>query len=221
MTKHAIAVQLGTWDMVISKRLAENGYATEGRSAANRTRLARAGTEERQRITKAAHDAVRGMKRSHGDLVSRAVGKERNAKPGSIAEAELARLLSERGIDFVAQKAVDKYNLDFALGNVAVEVNGRSRKPTYHASITERTKYLLDLGWNIVFVWAGANYPVLPGAADYVASYHEQAGSDPSMRGQYRVIRRDGKLLASGCADDDEFPGVLAAVPGTWARPRD
>jgi very-short-patch-repair endonuclease len=175
--------------------------------------------EERQANTKAAHDAVRGMKRTHDDLAKRALGKERSGKFGSLAERELYPLLADSGIPVTIQKAVDVYTLDFALGNtVAVEVNGRDRKLRYWESVTERTKYLLDLGWNIVYVWATKSRPATRAAADYIIALYEQTSRDPTLRGQYRVIRCDGKLLASGGVNDDEFPGVLTAIPSTWAR---
>ena len=212
MTKHDIAVRMGTWDMVISRRLSENGHPTESRSDAMRTRLSRMTPDERSALAVAAHDAVRGMKRTDADLCKRAISREAAARPGSTMERVLGDMLASKGLGVVHQKAVGKYNVDLAVeGSVAVEVSGRPKKGVNLSRIPKRVKYLCDAGWSLVVVWSNTHWnPVTEDCAEYVVSFLDELRRNPSMVGEYRVIRGGGEFVAKGRMDDDEIPFVLS-----------
>jgi very-short-patch-repair endonuclease len=180
--------------------------------------MERAGADGRAALTKAAHDAVRGMTRSIEELCKRAQGRERTGRLASKAERAFYPLLVERGLTAIPQKALWKYNIDFAIGNVAVEISGRAKKPEELPALRERTEYILNSGFALLSIWAGSFCPITVAAADYTVSYVQEASSDPSMIGKYRVIRGDGKFLAAGGLDDDEFPGILTPIPGYSGR---
>ena len=75
--------------------------------------------------TKAAHDAVRGTKRTIEALEKRALGKERKLPKMSRWETWFAEWLTSQGIEFTFNKAFGKYNFDFAIGgSIAVELYG-------------------------------------------------------------------------------------------------
>lgn len=217
MTKRSIGKRFGCSELVIAKRLSEHGIPKSStRSDAMRIRLARVGADGRSALSTAAHNAVRGMKRTDADLCKRALGKERAFKLASPAEESLYKLFCDKNIPAVPQKAVSKYNIDFAIGTVAVEISGRARKDK--ENFRERVKYLLDAGWTLIVIWAGIRRPITESAANYIISIVEQSSTDPSLCGQYRVIRGDGKFLVSGGIDNDDFPGVLSPVKGSYGR---
>lgn len=219
MWKNEIAESTGISEGSVGKYLEKLGIPiADNRSEAMSNRLDRMTAKERSEFTKPAHDAVRGMKRTNADLAKRAKGKEKAGKLNGKAEKDLYKLLVERGLDPVPQKAVWIYNIDFMIGNVAVEVTGRNRKRSDFPAYKKRIKYLLNSGLALVYVWANSAFPLETGAAEYIASFCEQASSDPSVFGKYWVIRRDGKLMSSGGPNDNEFAGILTAVSGTYVR---
>lgn len=217
--KNEIAAKIGISEGVVGKYLARLGIPlAESRSDAMRARLERVGADGRAKLSESAHNAVRGMKRSESDLIKRAISNERSGKFDSIAERDLFFILRELGAEAIPQKALWKYSIDLAIGNVAVEVTGRGRKPENIPALRERIKYILNSGFVMVWVWANTVHPIESGAAEYIIALCQQASSDPSLIGQYRVIRRDGKLMASGCSDDDDFTGIFSMVSGTYSR---
>jgi len=219
MWKNEIAEEIGLSESTVGKYLAKLGIPiAEDRSEAMKTRLERMTQEERHALSKAAHDAVRGSKRSWEDLVKRAKGLEGAGKTRGKAESDLFEIFKSRGIKTVPQKAIGKYNIDFAVGRVAVEVTGRNRKPGRHAIYKKRVKYILNSGFSLVYVWANSTFPIQEGAADYIISLNKKISGDPSLIGKYWVIRRDGKLLATGGLDSNDFAGILTSVSGTYAK---
>lgn len=217
--KNEIAAKTGISEGLVGKYLVKMGVPlAENRSDAMRLRLERAGPDGRANLVEAAHNAVRGMIRTEQNLINAANGRERVGRFGCTAERDLYFMLQKRGIDPVPQKALWKYSIDLTIGNIAVEITGRGRKPEQIPALIERIKYILNSGFMLIYVWAGTTIPVETGAADYIVTTIQEASCDPSLVGQYRVIRRDGKLMAAGCVDDDQFTGIFSPVSGTYSK---
>lgn len=183
--------------------------ATRSESMSNR--LERMTPEERSNLTEAAHNKVRGMKWSNDSLIRGALGKEKAARMDSISEKVLYDALVKKGITPIIQKAFWKYNVDFLIGNLAVEVTGAGRNPDLFTYYSERLKYLLNSGLAVVYIWTRIRYFPTENAVDNIISLSEQASRDPSILGKYWVIRCDGKLLATGSANDDDFTSILSS----------
>lgn len=219
MWKNEIAKVTGISEGAVGKYLEKLGIPiANNRSDAMKNRIDRMTTKEIKELTKPAHDAVRGMKRTNADLAKRARGKEKAGKLHGKAEKDLYWYLVNLGIKPIPQKAIWIYNIDLMIGNVAVEVTGRGRKRANYTAYIERTKYLLNKGLALIYVWANSAFPIEIGAAEYIVSFCDRVSSNPSMLGKYWVIRRDGKLMTSGGSDDNEFAGILTPVRGTYAR---
>lgn len=176
----------------------------EGKEA---SALRYAGTtpEYRQAITVAAHDAVRGSNRTFDELCRRAIGVERARSNQSAVERAMLAMLP----DATPCKAIGPYNVDLALGTVAVEIFGGGWHGGGHhaARWPERIRYLLDQGWSVVVVWVQQpRYPLTVAAAEYVIALSEFTRSNPTATAQYRVIRGNGQVIVRGCANDDHFP---------------
>jgi very-short-patch-repair endonuclease len=136
----------------------------------------------------------------------------------SVHEAQFATWLDERDIPYIREMAIDKYNVDFALdGPIAVEILGGewhgTRKKTLRHS--ERTPQILDAGWLLLFVWATPAFPLTPTCADYTVALLKEASRDPSLIGEYRVIRGDAQLLARARAEDYHRTGIPSARKGS------
>lgn len=216
-----IASRLGISEGFVGSCLNSLGVPiAKNRSESLRNIHNRGGEERKHSITKNAHDSVRGMNRSAENLIKCAIGRERAKRFGSSTEKALYDLLIDKGVNPIPQKAVHKYNIDLAIGYVAVEISGRSRKPKDIPAMIDRIKYLIDSGYIIVWVWANTTFPVTVGAADYIVSLVNEIGADPAFIRENRVIRCDGKLLSRCGRDSDNFPGIFTPIRGTFSRAR-
>jgi very-short-patch-repair endonuclease len=210
-SEKSLAESVGVSRNVIRRRLEASGTAIRDRSAAMHTRMSRLDPEERAQLAAAAHDAVRGKRKSAEFLIARALGVEKQgAEHGNVSPAELmlADLLRDHGVLVTHQKAIGPYNADLATLTVAVEVlGGQWHFVKKHG---KRLRYLLDAGWDVIFVWVdGVHYPLGRGAAQYISAHREFRRQNPAAARCYRVIRGDGKLVAQGSADRDDIPDII------------
>ena len=165
--------------------------------------------------TAAAHDAVRGMKRSLTDLERRAAGKEKKPPQMSRWESLFADWLSARGFSYVFSKAIGKYNVDFAIGDsIAVELYGGAFHSDGRAAtrLNDRMRYLLDAGWNVYIIWClSKEQTIFAGCFNDFCSFLELTRGNESFRSQYRVVWSDGDFVSAGSFEDDYRPVVFPA----------
>lgn len=209
----ALAEEYGVARHVIDRCLREAGMPTRGMSEAQHLRYVGTTREERRAITAAANAALRGIPQPEEHRAKIALTRQARPPAMSIHEGQLAGWLAERNVTYTREKAVGRYNLDFAIETVAVEVLGgewhNSRvKTVIHG---RRTPYILDQGWAIAFVWATPSHPMTETVTEKVVAYVDEVRRNPSLIGEYRVIRGDGQLLARGRKEDYERTGIMPA----------
>jgi very-short-patch-repair endonuclease/predicted HTH domain antitoxin len=212
-SEYALAATYDCSRNVIRRLLRQQNVAMRGCSAAGVVRVGRMTPEERAAQAAAAHEAVRGRTCSFEERCRSAKGRERNPVPMSDHEAAFAAWLTERNVPYRREVAVGPYNVDFAVGSVAVEVLGGE----WHASKAihaRRTPYILGQGWALAFVWAVPNHPLTAQAAEEVVAYANLVSRNPTLLGQYRVIRGDGHTITIGRCDDGQFAGIPPARYG-------
>lgn len=210
-SEKALAEAFGVGRQAIRRVLLEAGIQPRNRSEGMFTRMAQTSPEERARLASAAHAAVRGRSVPRAEKEARARTMEaRGASAHTVSPAELvfAGWLRENGLPVVHQKAVGPYNVDIAAGSVAVEILGGGwHRAKLHG---ERLRYILDAGWDVIYIWAAArDYPLGPGAAEYVIAHLEFRDRNPAAPRCYRVIRGGGQFVAGGSADCDDIPDVI------------
>lgn len=204
----------------IRRTLLESETPIRDRGQAQANRLAKLSREERLRLAQAAHNATRGREVPAEELCRRAQQREQTLSHASQREFEFGKYLRRRGVAVAPQKAVGPYNIDFAVGSVAVEILGGNWH-AYKPEHAQRTPYILNAGWHMLFIWEIKRAPLCVEAAEYAISWGQQASRDPAAVRQYRVIRGDGKLVASGSADDEHFPLIPPSVSDFGGRPID
>jgi very-short-patch-repair endonuclease len=193
----ALAESYGVSRGPIAVRLKHQGIEPRSQSEAMKLRMSRMTPEERLALAAPSHRAAR-RKHTEEERAKMALSRERNRTHVSPGEEMLEAWLAERGIVATPQKAVGRYNIDLAVGTIAVEIFGGGWHGYGHHKATslKRFRYLLDRGWTVVVVWLNAvRFPLTPAVADYLVTFVEQARRDPSLRGQYRVIRGDGQEM--------------------------
>jgi len=210
-SENALAHVYGTSRSVIRARLCAAGIPIRGQTEANRLITAQTPTEILHDRIAIAQEATRGRRQTKEHRHK--IAKTRQAKEigGSLTESVMADWLRARGLDIVPQQAIGPYNIDLGAYPVAVEILGgywHLGKPIH----PKRTRYLLNQGWHVVFVWSHPKRsPILPSAADYIVAFAQEIRGQPPSICQYRVIRGDGYELARGQADSEN---VSPIAPG-------
>ena len=214
ISEQAISKQFNVSRQVIKRILIANNIKRRGCSKAANNRWGGMTATERKAAISNAIEFNRGKKLSYNHLCKVAKGVEMNQSNMSASEKFLFDLLLERGIETIPQKAVGKYNIDLAIFPLGIEIFGgfwHASKPNH----IERTRYLLDNGWNMLFIWTHATRsPLCQAVAEYVVTYLDELRSNPSPIRQYRVIRGDGKFLTRGSSNDDSITLVVNGFEG-------
>jgi hypothetical protein len=210
-SEKALAESLDVSRGTVRNRLLKAGVQPRNRSEGMFTRMAQTSPEERARLASAAHAAVRGRPLSTSHKLASAATKEAmgiNAPGVSPAEKMLAGWLAEAGLPVISQKAVGPYNVDIASGTVAVEIFGGGWHKTKLEG--ERLRYILNAGWDVLYIWVHATrFPLTAGAAQYVLAHCQFRDGNPAAPRCYRVIRGGGEFIAEGSADGDDIPDIV------------
>jgi very-short-patch-repair endonuclease len=148
LSVNAIAKILGVDRMTINSRLRSIGIEPPSMREAYYRNMAIGWKPN----TEAAHEAVKGMKRTNIDLERRARGKQ--GKLSSIYETMFYEEFLRLGYSPIASLAVGKYNIDIAFADVkvAVEIDGGHwHESTEKKIISDNNKraFLEPLGWTI------------------------------------------------------------------------
>lgn len=227
-SEKALSDAHGVSRTVIRRILTERNIPIRDSLAANRLMASARTPEQRRQYASGAHAAARGKRHSWERRC--AIARTREAHPTNVSPAEtlLALWLRDRGVETIAQKAIGPYNADLTVGSVAVEVlgGGFHNSGSHAARAADRTRYLLNDGWNLIFVcvapkvgpW-GKSHPLTEGAADYIVTFVELASSNPAMRGEYRVIWGTSEEVPPSSPYFHKGAGIpaLSAGESLWA----
>jgi very-short-patch-repair endonuclease len=184
-------------------------------SANSRKAWSRMTPEQRRKQVAAAHKAWRGSHHTEESLRKAAENRARHAKSGSAYEAQLVEWLRGRDISFAQQTAIGRYNVDFTIGDVVVEItSGWTCKNEWRTKLA----YLFDEGWHLYVARFRANEPLLPVIADDLIAWMKILEASPSKGSQHRVIWRSRQVLSTGSGDADRVAAVLKsnAPLGVW-----
>lgn len=138
----------------IHKRLAERNVKQRNQSEASLLRMSKLTDEEKAKITDKANKTVRGVKLSSSVHQKRALTLQNNPYEHYIGygELEFKNRLDGGSIEYVWQKAVEIYSLDFMIMGVAVELRCNAKDRGYIGRAKGRIARLKELGINTVYV---------------------------------------------------------------------
>lgn len=212
---------------VIRKRLVEAGIKMRSFSDVERLKWARMREESPGQFRKLIgrmSEANKGRKRSMSAKIRKATTCEMLGLHVRRGEKEIADAIRNVGFFVTPQFAVGPYNLDLAISElgIAVEVLGSQWKKSDTAKIRKRTKYILDLGWTIIFAstWqcCSHNSPRMlelrkfrfdPIAiAKKIVTLAEILRRDKSVRGKYGMIGRHGQPISVASHYLDDLPRI-------------
>lgn len=210
-----LSKEYGVARTAIRPRLLAAGIQIRGPRDAGLLSAATYTPEERKKRVQAAHDARRGSKASQQEQESRALAKFTRAGAVSIGVGEdvFAEQLQARGIDFIRQYPVGAYNIDFLVGNVAVELKSGTAASSYAFSEARqgRIKEISNAGFACIYVCFQTEETML-GNIDKIISLIHECSCLPSASSQYRVVWCRFKDCALGRNERQQFTRVEVPV---------
>lgn len=169
-------------------------------------------TEQRHHQVKAAHDTERTL--SHETLVKMANSR---CKKTSIYESIFANDLRARGILFEEQFPIDIYNIDFVIGNIAVEIfGGNWHSYGLHAArFPERSKKIFDSGYALAILCiTKPNSFTFNVRSNFIDLLNSINGKKSSV-GKYWMVWSTPETIATGSYDEID---VALIKPSTNVR---
>jgi len=210
MSQNGIAKALGRSRQYVWKRLRNSGIHIRTQSESETLKWSQMSVKQRQEQVKSAHNAVRGTKVKWSTKCKHAKTVEKS--PSNFSENELIvkKMLFDRGIKTVHQKAIGAYNCDLAAKPVAVEIwSGYWHFFGKHARLCEkRFCYILNRGWFIYVLPITVSFPLTNAVADYLAAYIKHIRRDKPQIRTYRVVWAAGDFAVSGSLNRKNFPIV-------------
>lgn len=200
--------------------LLQNGLKPRNCHEQQLVRMQNASPEERAKLTKKAHDTVRGRKKSFEEKEKHALAIFKKGTPNiSKYETMLFDILRNKGLNPIQQFPLGIYNCDFAFPSVIVEIFGGHWhwSGTHLAIIEERTRYILNSGYHLLMFAVNNISPFSERIADYIVSFLNFASTNPTATREYRMIWRAGEIVTSGTLNDNhisiEYPFTIRRNP--------
>lgn len=213
-----LADEAGVARHCLKRQFLAAGVEVRGRSEAETAKWKTMDRAAIERQLSRAWESRRGSTDSAETKAARALTKFRKQLHIHRLEPEVASLLRAAGYSVSTQLPIGSYNLDLAIEklSIAVEVvhigasdfNGRAgtkNRPQY-----ERLKYLLDLGWHVVFLIGTGNPKTIRLAVvgDDLLAAVKFASKNPAARGKYRVIWGHGEPSSRAQYDFHGLPAI-------------
>ena len=191
-SEYAIARHFGCSRNVIRRHLRRANIPIRHCRDAALFRYRESTKESRQQLTFAARKAweKKGFF-TRQELLAAAQKREKSGNFDHVGpgETEFAAFLDNLGITYTAQKAIDIYNADFAIGTVAVELTcGTVKYRGGDATQNKRIKKFLECGYKPILV-EFSDARVIPLYLHNIVAIIQEASSLPSFERQYWMIR--------------------------------
>lgn len=190
----------------INHVLLYHGIELRNGSEANVLRFKHQTTEDRRKITAKANKVMRSLPKSFHVKSSK---KQAEAKAKSLSkvgqhELEYAAYFKKHGFSCAPQKPFGAYNIDIAVGSVAVEIHVNSNHPHRHSFYSKRIVDLLKGGLSVLYVKVTSK-GVNAFGLNQALAHLKELSSHPAGSCQYRVIRGTGELIAVGHLDGNQI----------------
>jgi transposase-like protein len=194
---NALAKEYGVSRQAVNRWLGLAGASTRDRSAAMRVRWDGMTAEDRRKLTVAAQAAAKGRQASAEERNRRAQTVSAYEGWWGLGEDVVVEALVAAGPDVIRQHPVGPYNIDIAVGSVAVEVHRRTTHPGRASINKSRTAYLNEQGWRVLYVWCapgarGGNWCITPDALNRIVEHTQRATNSPDAVPALRVLRCTG-----------------------------
>lgn len=190
----------------IERVIAKNKLPIRNGSEANLIRFKNASLDEKRKVVKKANEAMRKLPHAfhHESSIKQAISKEISLKKVGQFETDIIEYLKKFNYNPIPQKAFGTYNIDIAIGNIAIEVHVNSANPHAHPYFMKRIIMLLKGNWNVIYLkitQGGLNkrgFDQLRICVDFFSH-------NPSIAREYRMMRGTGEAVAIGHLNGDNL----------------
>lgn len=112
--------------------------------------------------------------------------------------------------NIIRQKAIGAYNIDFTIGNIAVEINGGNfhRFGAHADRHAKRSKKIFDSGFSIIFIYVDKNTSISYVSNELIRLVNELS-IDKTSVGKYWVIWSTLKHISTGCFESIDRALIL------------
>lgn len=189
----------------IRNRLTSNNIPIRNFVDAGLTRMKKLSENERKALTRNANIIAKGRKVSDTERNKTARGRQKTISHVGYGEKEIFNWCKTKGINFIPQFAIHRYNIDLAIFPLAVEIKISSALPHRNKFDLAKIKYLLNSGWSIIYIQVRNKEFLCKSHANYIISYFNSLRRDPSLIGEYRVLGRNANLKTLLRFDGNQF----------------
>lgn len=208
---NSIAKSLGVSRSMINTCFDELGIVRPGVSEGNRRQAAMASPDARIARAKAAHAAIRMIGRSQATQAKHAAREQKSLRYMGVCERDFTEKVAALGYHCVPQLAMCGYNIDIAVGHVAVEIHSVKVRPHNITQRLERIVKLINAGMSVFYICVSPDWDVVPKAAiQQFVAFHDMTRGLPAGLCQYRVVRRNGEIDWSCERELKEIANVFA-----------
>jgi len=189
-SENAVAKHFSVSRNVVRRHLKRLGVEPRTQSQAEALKWSKMTEEQRRGQVEAAHKSSKGRPKTDAEKITIAKARESIKYDFLIGpgETKLSELLTNRGIDNTPQKAVKFYNVDIAVGSVAVELTmDRSRYTMFNPKEIKRAKNLLECGYHTLAIQFDSEETLIE-CADYIITTINEMSSLEPFTGEYWVI---------------------------------
>lgn len=208
---NSIAKALNVSRSMINTCLSDLGIERPSVSEGNRRHAAMAAPEDRIRRAKAAHAAIRMIGRSARTKADHAAREQETLRYMGVCERDFTEKATALGYHCIPQRATCGYNIDIAVGHVAVEIHSTKVRPHNITQRLERIVKLINAGMSVLYICVRPEWDNVPDASiDQFVAFHDMTRGLPTGQGQYRVVRRNGEVDWSCERELEEISNVFA-----------
>lgn len=199
-----ISERLGIGIVKIRNELIRQGFKIRTASEQEAMKWSLMSNEQRLAQVHNAHKSTVG--RIPSDDTLRKIAQARG-KRSSIYEEKIENILVNAGIPFEPQFPVDKYNIDFVIGNIAMEVFGGNWHSTgnHFARFAVRSKQIFDSGYCLVILQITKRQRFSTDFSSNLVSFINQLRLDESSVGKYWVVWGNFDAVTTGSLDNIEL----------------
>lgn len=219
-SENRVALHFKVARNVIRRILTEQGVAVRTQSEAESLKWSKMPQEQRQKQVEAAHVATKGCVKSIAELTERAIARQKILHKHYIGhgEPEFFEFLKSQGIPFTYQKAIGVYNVDFAIGNIAVELSKcTTRFHARNAKMRKRSEYLLNAGYKTLAVDFN-EVPALIANFDNIISVINEMNRLEAFGREYWVVCCRFNRGAIGHSEKGKFSFISSPIKPYYRR---
>jgi len=217
MSVKCLAKKFSVSRRVIDRRLRDNNIIPRNRSEAMFNRMKNTTKDERQRISKKAHAAVKGRKYNREELRQRAISRQLSFTTDKFTsrwERRFYEICIRRNISVTPQFAIEKYNVDFRIDKTPfiVEIFGASWKCVEpHPTIFfERSVCFRKHNFITIVVWADNRTPISIGCVDKIQSLINKFSRNKTIFSEQYVILGNGETTTRGQGKIKYLSGIIS-----------